>query len=63
MSVTIIGLVITILGFLAKWFNWNLPGNDEIEQFLTAIVTLAGIVIAWFGRWRKGDISLFGIRL
>ena len=62
MSKTIVGLVITIIGLLAKWFKWPLPANDEMEQFLTALVTLAGIALAWYGRVRKGDITWYGVR-
>lgn len=63
MSITIIGLIITILGFLAKWFHWNLPGDEELQAFLTAVVSLGGIVVAWYGRVRKGDITIFGKRI
>jgi hypothetical protein len=62
MSKTIIGLVITIIGLLAKWFSWNVPGQEELDQFLTALLTLIGIALAWYGRVRKGDVTWYGAR-
>ena len=62
MSITIVGLIVTILGFLAKWFNWDLPAGEDLTQFITAVVTLGGIALAWYGRYRKGDITLVGAR-
>ena len=62
MSKTIIGLVITIIGSLAKWFNWNLPGQEELDQFLAALLALIGIALAWYGRVRKGDITWYGAK-
>lgn len=62
MSKTIIGLVITIIGLLAKWFGWNLPGQDEMEQFLTALVTIVGLILAWYGRVKAGGITWYGAK-
>lgn len=30
----------------------------EVETILAAI----GIIVAWYGRWRQGDVSLVGIK-
>ena len=32
------------------------------NELVTIILPLAGGVVAWIGRWRKGDISIFGFR-
>lgn len=64
MSVTIAGLIVTLISIIAKWLDWNVPWtSDELSEFLVGFLTLAGLIIAWFGRWRKGDIGLLGIKL
>ena len=63
-SLTIIGLIVSLVGTLVNTFHIPLPYTmDEIEKALTVIATLLGIVIAWIGRYRHGDITLFGKKL
>ena len=50
MSSTIIGLL-TLIG------SQFVP-VEELQKVLEAI----GIIIAWYGRYRLGDISLMGLR-
>jgi len=50
MSLTIAGLIVT----LASQF---IPA-DEVQTVMEA----AGILVAWWGRYRIGDIFLFGTR-
>ncbi|MGH7391441.1 MAG: hypothetical protein ACREM3_18570 [Candidatus Rokuibacteriota bacterium] len=68
MSMTISGLIITIVGFLLQ--QLGVPYAEEELRGLVghavAIVALvgqaAGIVIAWYGRYRQGDVTLIGQR-
>ena len=35
---------------------------EEVNQFLDAIVTIGLLGLAWYGRWRVGDITWYGSR-
>ena len=48
MSLTITGLIILIISQFVP--------AEEVETVMEAI----GIIISWYGRYRLGDISLFG---
>ncbi len=50
MSVTIIGLLVAIV---SQFFP-----VEEVQTVAEAI----GIIIAWFGRYRLGDLTLLGFR-
>lgn len=63
-SFTIRGLVITFIGFIFQQFEIEV-GEEDLEIFLNvffAFLQLGGLLLAWYGRWRKGDITLFGKR-
>jgi len=61
-SVTITGLVITLLSSLAIMFDLDV-GMEEIAGVVTSAGTLIGIALAWYGRVRKGDITWYGRRI
>jgi len=50
MSQTIIGLILLV--------GSQFVPVEELQKVLEA----AGIVLAWYGRYRLGDISIFGTR-
>lgn len=54
MSLTITGLLTTVL---AIWFP-----IEEVSKLLDASLTIAGILLAWYGRIRIGDITWYGVR-
>lgn len=54
-SVTITGLIISLLAFALPLLGIE-AGPEEIAQ----IVAAGGILVAWYGRFRQGDISLLG---
>lgn len=53
-SLTIIGLLAVIL---SQVFDAQIA-NDLAAD----LVTLVGILVAWYGRWRKGDLTWYGAR-
>jgi len=61
MSLTIIGVVGQVLVWLATFFELDVaPGEvDTALKVLAAFVTAA---VAWYGRYRKGDINVLGGR-
>lgn len=61
MSLTIKGLLVLCLSLLFQWSGVEIA-NGEIEKFIAEAVELIGIMMAWYGRVRLGDISLGGFR-
>lgn len=47
----------TIIGLLTLIFSQFVP-VEELQVVLEAI----GIILAWYGRYKVGDISLMGLR-
>ena len=54
-SVTITGLLAVILGLVIE-------NQQVVSELATDLVTVVGILVAWYGRWRQGDISLVGLK-
>ena len=54
MSVTIIGLLTIILS--------NYFPSTDVTAFIQAGGTLVGLLISWYGRYRQGDITWYGIK-
>lgn len=52
-AVALAGLISTVLEF----FGFKLAPK-ELETVIIAV----GILISWFGRWRKGDLTVAGFR-
>ena len=61
-SLTITGLVVLILGFVFSKMGIPLA-EGSLETTITTLVQIAGGVIVWWGRYRQGDISVFGGKL
>ena len=59
MSITIIGLIVSVVGKLSDSVGITI-GTEELTSFINVALQLGGVAIAWFGRWRQGDISVFG---
>lgn len=60
-SLTITGLIVTLLSTLSQ--NLNLGFNDgDIASLVMAGFQIGGILVAWYGRVRKGDVNSFGKR-
>jgi len=36
--------------------------QDEVSGFTTTVVAIVGLIMAWYGRYRKGDVTFFGFR-
>jgi len=59
MSQTLVGLLITLLGFAAQWLQID-ADQEQLAQVAGAIATFVGIAWAWYGRYRQGDIHWYG---
>jgi len=54
-SMTIVGVIVMIASQFAPEMEVQ---SVEVETILAAI----GIIVAWVGRFRQGDISIVGIK-
>ena len=61
MSLTIKGLIVMIFGLLLKYLEVELP-IESLNIFVEVLLTLGGALTAWYGRYRKGDITILGTR-
>jgi hypothetical protein len=65
MSITIAGLIVAALGRLAEFVGYN-GFSVTVANLLVTVSTLAqifGLLFAWIGRVRKGDITWYGKRI
>ncbi len=63
-SLTQAGNIAALVGFamlVIQWFKLDVP-EVEIKTVIEAVVVLAGIIASWIGRFRKGDLNIFGFR-
>ena len=60
-SVTQIGVYASAIGAILTFFHVNIS-TPEIQQALEAVLTIGGLVVAWYGRYRKGDLTIVGTR-
>ena len=60
-SLTIEGVVAMLIVYFLTISGKNIvPGEADI--FLKVVLMLGGAIAAWYGRWRKGDITLLGFK-
>lgn len=62
-STTVAGAIVMLLSFLAESLNIKLPyTNEQIKDAIITIVGVIGFLITIYGRYRHGDINLFGFK-
>ena len=59
MSLTIGGLVVIVAGTLFVRLGFSEACSNEL---IANAPLLVGGLMSWYGRWRKGDINIFGGR-
>jgi len=60
-SITITGLIISVLAFILPMVGVEV-GTEEVSKVVLNISEAGGLLIAWYGRVRIGDVNLFGKR-
>lgn len=55
MSLTIKGLIIAILSIF-------IDNTELVGSLANDIVLVVGILVAWYGRYRQGDIDITGLK-
>ena len=61
MSITISSIILLIVLKILQWMGVKI-GPDELNAFVQTGGTIILGIIAWYGRWRKGDVTWFGAR-
>jgi hypothetical protein len=61
MSTTYTGVIIMILSTIAIRLHLSIS-DQEIQTTVTTIATIIGALIAFYGRYKKGDITWYGAR-
>ena len=60
-SLTYIGIIVSLVSIVVERLGLNIAPGD-IETTLLTITAIVGGIIAFIGRYRKGDIKLLGFR-
>lgn len=61
-SLTYSGVLLMVLGWLVKTLNINV-GPEELQTTVNVILVIAGALVALYGRYRAGGITVFGKKL
>lgn len=61
MSLTQTGNYVALISFILGLFHVNIA-TDEISKFVESALVLVGLAISWYGRYRKGDLTVMGAR-
>ena len=59
MSLTIIGIIVSVLGTALVQFGFSEGCANEVVAYVPVLV---GGITAWYGRIRKGDVTALGLR-
>ena len=62
-SLTYKAIVIWLVYQLFKWAGFGLPIEGSVESAVDLAINVGLAVAALYGRWRKGDLTVFGSRL
>lgn len=61
MSLTIQGLLIAVLSLLFPVEEVELLAHSVV-QVIANVGVVVGLIMSWYGRYRQGNISVFGFR-
>ncbi len=59
-SLTITGLVVLVVGFILERLGLPLLAEGALETTISTLITLVGAIMTFAGRYRQGDINIFG---
>lgn len=63
MSLTISGLIVLVVSMLAQQAGFDVQLDEgSVDTTLATLAQVFGILMAWVGRFRQGDVRWFGAR-
>lgn len=64
MSFTIGSLIAVVLATLAKSAGLDTPVEAaDVETSFATLVQLGAFILAWYGRYRQGDVKWYGRKI
>ena len=60
-SLTYTGIIVFVIGYLFKLAGVPFVEGD-LQTTISFITTFVGVVVALYGRFRRGDLTIFGTR-
>lgn len=60
-SITLTGIIISLLAYASTHFNLGID-ESEITTFVLNVAQIIGMLIVYYDRWSKGDVSFIGRR-
>lgn len=62
LSTTYIGAVVAVIGLVLPIFGFGIGDSGTLTQTLTELAGVAGVLYTFYGRYRAGGISAFGLK-
>jgi len=61
LSLTQTGNFVALIMVVSQLFDLDLD-EGQVTEAAVGVIALLAIVTSFYGRWRKGDLTLFGTR-
>jgi len=61
-SLTYIGVLVTVIGAIFSFAGVPVVESKDIETAISVIAQFVGAIVALYGRYRVGGLSVFGVR-
>lgn len=61
MSVTITGVLVALVGYLFTWLGIPVI-PEQLEPIISGVVGVVGLIVAYYGRVKKGDVNALGLK-
>ena len=62
MSLTISGLIVLLISLILRYLGIEVI-NDDVTKAVNLLLEFGGLVVAYIGRYRQGDISVVGTKV
>lgn len=60
-SITFVGIIIIVLSQILQRLNITVA-TEALSTTIETLLLLGGALLALWGRWRKGDVNIFGFK-
>lgn len=61
-SLTYRAVIVWLVYSVFKWSGFDMPGEGSVESAIDLIINLGLAGMALYGRWRAGNLNIFGGR-
>ena len=60
-SLTYVGIIVSVIGYILDQLGVPID-KEQLKNTVAFLLTLVGSLVALYGRFRKGDISVLGVK-